>query len=125
MELKPIKNKRDYQAALKQVEALWDAPLRSPEGDALDVLTLLIADYEAQHEPIAPPDPIEFLHYVMDTRGLTRRDLEPYIGARNRVAEVLNRVRPLSLEMIRRLADGLKLPANVLIQPYQLVQQAA
>lgn len=125
MELKPIKNKRDYQAALKQVEALWDAPLRSPAGDALDVLTLLIADYEAQHEPIAPPDPIDFLHYVMDTRGLTRRDLEPYIGARNRVSEVLNRVRPLSLEMIRRLADGLKLPANVLIQPYELARQAA
>ena len=125
MELKPIKNKRDYQAALKQVEALWDAPLRSPEGDTLDVLTLLIADYEAKHEPIAPPDPIEFLHYVMDTRGLTRRDLEPYIGARNRVAEVLNRVRPLSLEMIRRLADGLKLPADVLIQPYELARQAA
>ena len=125
MELKPIKNKRDYQAALKQVEALWDAPMRSPEGDALDVLTLLIADYEAQHEPIAPPAPIDFLHYVMDTRGLTRRDLEPYIGARNRVAEVLNRVRPLSLEMIRRLADGLKLPADVLIQPYELARQAA
>lgn len=125
MKLKPIKNKRDYQAALKQVEALWDAPLRSPEGDALELLTLLIADYEAKHEPIAPPDPIEFLHYVMDTRGLTRRDLEPYIGARNRVAEVLNRVRPLSLEMIRRLADGLKLPADVLIQPYELARQAA
>lgn len=124
MELKPIKTKRDYQAALKQAEALWDAPERSLEADRLDVLTLLIADYEAKHYPIPDPDPVEFLNYVMEQRELTRKDLEPYIGSRARVAEVLNRVRPLTLEMIRRLSEGLGLPADVLVRRYE-VQDAA
>lgn len=125
MDIKPIKTKKDYQAALRMAEQLWDAPERSPEADTLDVLTLLIADYEAKFAPIAPPDPIEFLEYVMESRGLTRRDLEPYLGSRGRVSEVLNRVRPLSLDMIRSLADGLRLPAAVLIRPYELQRQAA
>lgn len=120
MELKPIKTKRDYQVALKQAEALWNAPERSPEADRLDVLTLLIADYESKHHPIPDPDPVEFLNYVMEQRELTRKDLEPYIGSRARVAEVLNRVRPLTLEMIRRLSEGLGLPADVLVQRYEV-----
>ena len=124
MDLKPIKTKRDYQAALKRADQLWDAPLGSAEADAHDVLTLLIADYEAKHFPIADPDPIQFLEYVMESRGLTRKDLEPYLGSRGRVTEVLNRGRPLTLQMIRRLSEGLGLPADVLIRRYEL-QHAA
>ena len=89
MDLKPIKTKRDYQAALKRVEQLWHAAAGSTEADALDVLTLLIADYETRQFSIADPDPIQFLEYVMESRGLTRKDLEPYLGSRARVAEVL------------------------------------
>lgn len=120
MELKPIRTKKDYQAALAEVELLWDAPVKSPEADRLDVLTLLIEQYERQHFPIADPDPIDFLAHVMEARGMTRKDLEPYIGPRGRVSDILNRIRPLTLEMIRKLSGGLKLPAEVLIRPYPL-----
>lgn len=122
MELKPIRTKKDYQAALAEVEGLWDAPAKSPEADRLDVLTVLVEAYETRHYPIADPDPIEFLIHVMESRGLSRKDLEPCIGPRGRVADILNRTRPLTLEMIRRLADGLNLPAAVLIKPYKLRQ---
>lgn len=120
MELKPIRSKKEYQAALAEVERLWDAPAKSAEADRLDVLTMLVESYERQHLPIADPDPIEFLCHVMESRVLTRKDLEAYIGPRGRVADILNRTRPLTLEMIRRLADGLHLPAEVLIKPYRL-----
>lgn len=120
MELKPIRTKKEYQAALAAVERLWDAPARSAESDRLDVLTMLVESYERQHFPIADPDPIEFLGHVMESRGLTRKELEAYIGPRGRVADILNRTRPLTLEMIRRLADGLQLPAEILIKPYRL-----
>lgn len=120
MELKPIHTKKDYQAALAEIERLWDAPAKSSDADKLDILTLLVERYERVHYPIADPDPIEFIHHVMDSRGLTRKDMEPYIGARGRVADILNRTRPLTLEMIRRLAVNLKLPAEVLVKPYQL-----
>jgi HTH-type transcriptional regulator/antitoxin HigA len=104
-------------------ERLWDAPEKSRQAEQLEVL-LLIEDYERRHFPIDSPDPIDFLLNVMEWRGLSRKDLEPYIGSRARVAEVLNRVRPLSLEMIRRLASGLKLPADVLIRGYELKRAA-
>lgn len=120
MELKPIRTKRDYEVALRQAEAWWDAPAGSPKAERLDVLTLLIEAYERRHFLIEPPDPIEFLLFIMEQRGLTRKDLEPFIGSRARVAEVVNRVRPLSLEMIRSLSEGLKLPADVLVKRYQL-----
>jgi HTH-type transcriptional regulator/antitoxin HigA len=125
MELKPIRTKKDYQAALAEVDCLWDAPPKSPRADQLDVLTLLIEQYERAHFPIADPDPIDFLDHVMQARGLTRKDLQPYIGPRGRVSDILNRVRPLTLEMIRKLADGLQLPADVLIRPYPLRQTDA
>lgn len=124
MALRPIRNKREYQAALKEVESLWNAPDGSPKADRLEVLALLVEAYEREHFPIADPDPIDFLQHVMEARDLTRKDLEPYIGSRARVAEVLNRVRPLSLEMIRRLAEGLDLPADVLIRDYDLRRAA-
>jgi HTH-type transcriptional regulator/antitoxin HigA len=124
MKLQPIRTKRDYAAALREAERLWDAPEKSPQAEQLEVLSLLIEDYERRQFPIESPDPIDFLLNVMEWRGLSRKDLEPYIGSRARVAEVLNRVRPLSLEMIRRLASGLKLPADVLIRGYELKRAA-
>jgi HTH-type transcriptional regulator/antitoxin HigA len=120
MELKPIRTKAEYKAALREIETLFDAPDKTPEADRLEVLVMLVEKYEAQHFPIPAPDPIDFLNYAMETRGLTRKDLEEYIGSRGRVAEVLNRARPLTLAMIRRLSEGLKLPASVLIADYEL-----
>jgi HTH-type transcriptional regulator / antitoxin HigA len=124
MELRPVRTKRDYEAALKSAETLWDARVGSKDADRLDVLTLLIRAYESEHFPIADPEPIDFLLHMMDARGLTRKDLEPFIGSRARVAEILNRVRPLSLEMIRRLSVGLGIPADVLIQTYNVKRAA-
>jgi HTH-type transcriptional regulator / antitoxin HigA len=120
MKLKPIRTKAEYKAALREIEALFDVPAKTPEADRLEVLAMLVEKYEAQHYPIPAPDPIDFLHYTMEARGLTRKDLEPYIGSRGRVAEVLNRARPLTLTMIRQLSEGLKLPADVLIADYEL-----
>ena len=120
MELKLIRTRKDYRAALAEIDRLWDAPARSLAADQLDVLGLLVEQYEREHFPIADPDPIDFLVQVMEARGLTRKDLEPWIGPRGRVSDILNRTRPLTLEMIRKLADGLKLPAEVLIRPYRL-----
>lgn len=120
MELKPIRTKAEYKAALHEIEVLFDASDKTPEADRLEVLSMLVEKYEAQHYPIPAPDPIEFLIYTMESRGLTRKDLEAYIGSRGRVAEVLNRSRPLTLTMIRRLSEGLKLPADVLIVDYEL-----
>jgi len=124
MELRPIRSKREHHTALKEAEALWNAPEGSPEADRLEVLTLLIEAYEREHFSIPGPDPIDFLQHVMEARELTRKDLEPYIGSRARVAEVLNRVRPLTLDMIRKLADGLELPADVLIRGYRVKRAA-
>ncbi len=125
MEIRLIRSRKDYQAALSEADALWNAPPKSPQADRLDVLALLIEDYERRHFPIADPDPIEFLLQVMEDRGLTRKDLEPMIGPRSRVSDILNRNRPLTLAMIQRLVDGLGLPADVLVQPYEINQQAA
>lgn len=125
MDIRPIRTPEDYEAALAEVEALFSAAPGTPEGDRLDILTTLIEAYEAEAEPIDLPDPIEMLEYVMESRGLSRRDLEPFLGSRARVSEVLNRRRPLTLEMIRKLHQGLGIPAAVLIQPYAIQQRAA
>lgn len=125
MKLKPIRTEAEHAEALAEIERLWDAPEGSAEADDLEVLTLLVEAYETAHFPIQVPDPIEFIEYVMDSRGLTRKDLEQYIGARGRVSDILNRTRPLSVGMIRRLSAGLGLPADILIQPYPLRETAA
>jgi len=119
MEIRPIKTEADYQAALEEIERLFDAAPDTPEGDRLEVLVTLVEAYEEKHYTIPLPDPIEAIQYYMESRGLTRRDLESYIGSRGRVSEILNRKRPLSIEMIRRLYAGLGIPAEVLIQPYE------
>ena len=124
MDIKPIKTEADYEAALAEIEQLFEAEPDTPEGDRLEVLTTLVEAYEAEHYQIPLPDPIEAIIYYMESRGLSRRDLEPYLGSRARVSEVLNRKRPLSLPMIRRLHQGLGIPVEVLIQSYESRQAA-
>jgi HTH-type transcriptional regulator/antitoxin HigA len=116
-ELKPIRSEADYENALAEVARLWGACSGTPEGDRLDVLATLIDAYEAVQFPIDPPDPIDAIRFRMESMGLTRKDLEPLIGSRNRVAEVLNGKRSLSIGMIRRLHERLGISAEVLIQP--------
>jgi HTH-type transcriptional regulator/antitoxin HigA len=123
-ELKPIRTPADHEAALAEVERLWGARSGTPDGDRLDVLATLIDAYETEHFPIDPPDPIEAIRFRMEQQGLTRKDLEPIIGTRTRVAEVLNRKRGLSIEMIRRLHAGLGISADVLIQPSRVKETA-
>ncbi len=115
MEIKPIKNERDYRRALKEIDGLMGARANTADGDRLDVLVTLVEAWEEKHWPIDLPDPIEAILFAMEQRGLSRRDLEPLIGSRARVAEVLNHKRPLTLPMIRRLHQGLGIPAEVLI----------
>ena len=125
MRIRPIKTDADYRMALAEIERLLDAAPGTPAGDRLEVLTTLVEHYESLHEPMEPPDPIEALIYHMESRGLVRRDLEPYLGSRARVAEVLNRKRALSIEMIRRLHAGLGISAEILIRPYVVKGSAA
>jgi len=117
MDIHPIHTEADYRATLKEVSALMESdPERgTPEGDRLDILTTLVQVWEARHCPIAPPDPVEAIKFRMEQSGLSVKDLEPLIGKSNRVYEVLNRKRPLTLAMIRRLHRGLGIPAEVLI----------
>ncbi len=124
MTLRPLKTEADYQEALTEIDKIFDAEMNTPDGDRLDILALLVEAYEEQHYPIPPPNPVAALEYYMESRGLSRRDLEPYLGSRARVAEVLNRKRGLSIEMIRRLHQGLGISADILIQPYSLADQA-
>lgn len=116
MQISPIKTHRDYQRALKLVDGLMDARPGTPEGDLLDILATLIDAWERKHYPIDPPDPVAAILFAMDRHGLTRRDLEPLIGPRGRVAEVLSHKRRLTLPMIRRLHQSLGIPAEVLIR---------
>ena len=120
MNIKPIKTETDYQSALKEIEKLFGAKSDSSEGDLLDVLLTLVEAYEDERYDIPAPDPIEAINYFMESRGLTRADLEPYIGSRARVSEILNRKRPLTLSMSQRLHKGLAIPAEVLVKPYKI-----
>jgi HTH-type transcriptional regulator / antitoxin HigA len=124
-DLKPIRTEADYEEALAEVERLWGATIGTPKGDRLDILATLIDAYEAKHHPMDPPDPIEAIKFRMEQQGLTRKDLESMIGPRNRVAEILNRKRGLSIEMIRQLHQHLGISAEVLIQPSRFDKAAA
>lgn len=115
-DIKPIRNDKDYEAALVEVERLWGAKLGTPRGDRLDVLATLIEAYEDEHFPMDPTDPIEAIKFRMEQQGLTRKDLEGIIGSRTRISEVLGRKRSLSIAMIRRLHEKLGIPADVLIR---------
>jgi HTH-type transcriptional regulator / antitoxin HigA len=115
--IKPIKDESGYNAALAEVERLMDAEMDTPRGDRLDVLVTLIEAYERKHWQIRPPDPIDAIKLRMEQRRLSRRDLEALLGGKSRVSEILNRKRPLTIHMIRRLHKGLAIPAESLIQP--------
>ncbi len=116
MDVAPIKTKRDHHRALKEIEQLMDAKPGTTAGDRLDVLVTLVEAWEAKHYPIDLPDPVEAIKYHMESHGLEAKDLAPYIGSRNRVYEVLNRKRPLTLRMVWRLHKGLGIPAESLIK---------
>lgn len=116
-EIKPIRSEADYEAALGEIERLWGARSGTPEGDRLDVLATLIDAYESEHYPMDPPGPVEAIKFRMEQQGLTRKNLEGILGTRTRVAEVLNRRRALSINMIRRLHERLRISAEVLIRP--------
>ena len=116
-EIRPIHTTGDYEAALAEIERLWGSHSGTLEGDRLDVLATLIDAYENEHHPIDPPDPVEAIKFRMEQQSLTRKDLEGLLGTRTRVAEVLNRRRNLSINMIRRLHNKLGISAEVLIRP--------
>ena len=121
MDIKPIKTDDDYRAALKEIESLMTAEADTPDGERLDVLVTLVEAYEKKHFPLELPDPVEAIKFRMDQMGLTPKDLEPMIGRLNRVYEVLNHKRPLTLKMIWKLHRGLGIPAESLIkQPEDL-----
>jgi HTH-type transcriptional regulator/antitoxin HigA len=124
MDIKPISTKAGYNAALKQVEKLWDAQPGTPDGDAVEILVTLIQAYEAKHFPIDDPDPVEAIKFMMEQKGLDRAALEPAIGPRGRVSEVLNRKRALTLPMIRALSSLLDIPLGILAREYKVLQAA-
>lgn len=113
MDIVPLKSKQDYRRALKEIEGLMRAKRNSPAGDRLDVLVTLVEAWERKHYALDLPDPVEAIKYHMDQNGLAPHDLIPFIGSRNRVHEVLNRRRPLTLKMIQRLHMGLGIPGQV------------
>jgi HTH-type transcriptional regulator/antitoxin HigA len=117
MDIQPIRTEADYKLALRHISNLMesDPELGTPDGDRLDILVTLVQAFEARHLPIGAPDPVEAIKFRMEQSGLTVKDLEPIIGRSNRVYEVLNHKRPLTLAMIRRLHRGLGIPAEVLI----------
>ncbi len=115
MDIRPIRTKRDYERALRRIETLMHADPGSDEGDELEVLATLVDVYEEKHFPVGAADPVEAILFRMDQQGLERKDLEPFIGSRHRVSEVINRKRGLSLDMIRRLHAGLGIPLQVLV----------
>lgn len=124
MKIRPIRTKADHRWALKEVERLWNAEPGTPDGDRVDILVTLIEAYEAKHFPIPAPDPIAAIEFMLEQKGLTRRDLEPAIGSRGRVSEVMTRKRPLTLPMVRALSRFLQIPTEILAQAYPLKSAA-
>lgn len=118
--IKPIRTEADYERALGDIDTLFDARPGTAGGDELEVLVTLVEAYEAEHHSIDAPDPIALIKFAMEQRGSDRTDLEKIIGPRGRVSEILNRKRPLTLGMIRRLSDEWGLPTDVLVQRYAL-----
>jgi HTH-type transcriptional regulator/antitoxin HigA len=122
--LKPIRTKADYEASLAEIERLWGARRGTRRGDRLDILATLIDAYESEHYPMDPPDPIEAIKFRVEQQGLSRKDLAEILGSRTRVAEVLNRRRGLSINMIRRLHQKLGISVDVLIRPIRTKKAA-
>ncbi len=120
MNIKPVRTKKAYAAALKRIEELMGAKAGTAAGDELDILATLAAAYEDKHFPIADPDPVAAIKHRMEALGMSRKDLEPILGSRSRVSEILNRRRKLSIEMIRNLHAKMGIPASALIQDYKI-----
>jgi len=120
MDIKPVRTDIDYRAALKEIETLMKAAPDTPEGEKLDVLVTLVEAYEARHYPLDLPDPVEAIKFEMEQKGLTVKDLEPMIGKSNRVYEILNYKRALTLKMIWKLNRELGIPAESLIKPSRI-----
>jgi HTH-type transcriptional regulator/antitoxin HigA len=118
MNIKPIKTEDDYQVALKRLEVVFDAEPNTPEGDELEVLSVLIDNYENIHYPIEMPDPIEAIKFRMEQLNYSNQDLAKIIGLKSRVSEILNKKRKLSINMIRKLHHALSIPTDVLVQEY-------
>ena len=118
MNLKPIKTRKDYQQALARLEAIFEAKRDTSEGDELEILGILIEQYENEHFPINLPDPIEAIKFRMEQLGYTQNDLATVVGLKSRASEILNKKRKLSLDMIRQLHEKLNIPTDVLIQAY-------
>ena len=118
MNIKPIKTEEDYNEALERLEVIFDATENSPEGDEVQILGMLIENYENEHFPIGLPDLIEAIKFRMEQMGYTQADLAGIIGLKSRASEILNRKRKLSLEMIRQLHEKMNIPTDVLIQAY-------
>jgi HTH-type transcriptional regulator/antitoxin HigA len=123
--VRPIRTEKDYEAALSEVELLMGAGPGTSDGDRLEVLSTLIEAYEVQNHAIDAPDPVALIEFVMEQRGLDRADVGKFIGTRGRVSEVLSKRRALSLPMIRKLHNGLGLPASVLVRAYRLRKKHA
>jgi HTH-type transcriptional regulator/antitoxin HigA len=117
MDIRPIRTKADYRRTLQEIETLMDAASNTAKGERLDVLAVLVEAYERKHYPLDLPDPVEAIKFRMEQMGLSPKDLEPMIGRRNRVYEVLNRKRPLTMKMAWRLHSELGIPAESLIRP--------
>lgn len=116
MEIKPIRSEADYKAALEEIEKIMESQPGTPEGDRIEVLVTLVEAYETRNFPIPEPDdPIEVLEYYIESRGLNRSDMIAYLGSKERVSEIFNRKRGLSLEMIRRLHNGLGIPSDLIL----------
>lgn len=120
MNIKPIRNEADYEAALERIHAIFGAQPDSDEGDELDILMLLVERYEELHYPIETPDPIEFLEYLMQLRGAGQPELARLLGSRSRASEILNRKRPLTLDQIRKISAAWQVPVEPLIREYEL-----
>lgn len=118
MDIRPIKTKKDHGQALRRIEVLMSAKANTPQGDELDILVTLVEAYEAKHYSIQAPDPIAAIQHRMEAMGMQRKDLEPWLGSKSRVSEVLNRKRKLTMEMVRNLHQNMQLPAEALIQDY-------
>jgi HTH-type transcriptional regulator/antitoxin HigA len=121
MNIRPIKTEQDYDKALAEIEEFWGADEGTENGDKLDILLILVDDYEKIHYPILPPDPIEAIKFRMEQMNLSRKDIEPYIGGRGRVSEILNYQRKLSLNMIRSLHSNLSIPLENLISEIKII----
>jgi len=118
MNIKPIKTKKDYYAALERLDVIFNAKKGTSEGDELEILAMLIENYENEHFPIGFPDPVEAIKFRMDQLGYTQSDFAEVVGLKSRASEILNKKRKLSLDMIRQIHDRLRIPTEVLIQAY-------